>query len=80
MTDKSAHVSVNARDGGLERGWIDSHGSQQKLEGGNNISYFYCRLKNKHFFFPLRLQSGYIYVKRQLSHTGPTRVGVPEVG
>lgn len=52
VTDKSAHVSVNGRDGGLEQGWIDSHESQsqQKLEGGNKISYFYCHLKNKHFF------------------------------
>lgn len=78
VTDKSAHVSVNG--GGLEQGWIDSHESQsqQKLQGGNNISYFYCHLKNKHVFF--WLQSGYIFVKCQLSHTGPTQVGVPEVG
>lgn len=52
VMDKSAHVLVNGRDGGPQQGWIDSHESQsqQKLEGGNNISYFYCHLKNKHFF------------------------------
>lgn len=68
VTDKSAHVSVNARDGGLERGWIDSHGSQQKLEGGNNISYFYCRLKNKHFFSPPTSVGLHLCEKATLTH------------